>query len=190
MDELRTEQGNIEAYLFERHIDAGGIDGIKTGLANAPGVAFVAQFVGAFNLFARVVARQPAVLQSRIAGEYFEAGVRSDWSINLTGSRIQAPKRGSPPFCGLVCAQTTVDPFGLLPALDAQFGHLGDAYGAAVVTSRDFDVLVELSGGGIEEVIELIKQLREVPGIGRTSTSLADLTDNAIRPPESSAQPA
>jgi hypothetical protein len=90
-----------------------------------------------------------------------------------------------------VCAQTTVDPFGLLDALDAQFGHLDEAYGAAVVTSRDFDVLVDLGADTIEDVIDLVRQLREVPGIGRTSTSLADLTENAIRPPpESSAQPA
>jgi hypothetical protein len=182
---IRTEEGKIEAYVFERHIDVGGITGIKTGLAGAPGVGFVAQFVGDFNLFARVVADDLADLQRHIAGEYFAAGVRSDWSVNLTGDRILAPKRGSPAICALVRAQVTVEPFDLLGTLDEQFRHLDHAYGAAVVTARDFDVLVDLGADTIEEVIGLVQQLRGVSGISRTSTALADLTENAIRPMES-----
>ncbi len=180
---IRTDEGFIEAYIFERHIEAGGIDGIKAGLAGAPGVAFVGQFVGAFNLFARVVASDLAELQHRIAGEYWEAGIRSDFSVNLTGARAAAPKRHSPAICALVCAQTTVNPFELLGTLDDHFLSAGD-YGAAVVTASDFDLLVDLGADTIELVIDRVLELRDVPGIGRTSTALADVTE-AIRPGKS-----
>ncbi len=182
--DIRTGEGKIEAYVFERHIDVGGVEAVKRGLAGAPGVRFVAQFVGGFNLFARVVADDLGELQRHIAGEYFKAGIRSDWSVNLTGSRPLSPKRHSPNICALVCAQTTADPFGLLDALDEQFSSAGD-YGAAVVNASDFDLLVDLGAETIEQVVDRVVQLRGVPGIGRTSTALADLTDNAIRLVES-----
>ena len=61
------------------------------------------------------------------------------------------------------------------------FASAGD-YGAAVVTAADFDLLVDLGADTIEQVIDRVVELRGIPGIGRTSTALADLTDNAIRP--------
>lgn len=178
---IRTENGEVEAYLFERHIDVGGIAKIKSALSGAQGVAFVAQFVGAFNLFARVVADDLGQLQERIAVDYYKAGVRSDWSVNLTGDRLMAPKRHSPDICALVCAKTTVDPFELLATLDDRFGREG-GYGAAVVTSSGFDLLVDLGAETIEAAIDRVRDLRKVSGIGRTSTALADLRDNALPP--------
>ena len=178
--QIRTQEGLIEAYVFERHVDTGGMEGIKSGLAGAPGVQFVAQFVGAFNLFARVVADDLGQLQGRIAGEYFDVGVRSDWSLNLTGARPKAPKRHSPDICAMICCRTTADPFGLLDTLDELFDEDGD-YGAAVVNSPDFDVLVDLGAETIEAVVDRVVQLRKVPGIGRTATAFADLHNNALR---------
>jgi hypothetical protein len=177
--DIRTDEGLIEAYVFERNIESGGIEGIKSGLASAPGVRFVGQFVGAFNLFARVVAADLGELQRRISGEYFDAGVHSDWSLNLTGPRLAAPKRHSPDICAMVCARTSVDPFGLLDDIDELFADVGD-YGAAVVNAPDFDVLVDLGAATIEEVVDRVVQLRKVRGIKRTATAFADLT-NAIR---------
>ena len=178
---IRTADGEIEAYIFERHVDAAGFEGVKSGLSRAPGVAFVGQFVGAFNLFARVVAGDLGELQRRIANEYWEAGVRSDFSINLTGDRPAAPKRASPNICALVCAQVTQDPFDVLDALDELFLDV-IPYGAALVTAPDFDVLVDIGGDTIEDVVDRVFELRGIPGIGRTSTALADLAENAIRP--------
>ena len=80
--------------------------------------------------------------------------------------------------------QTTVDLFELLEALDKRFLREG-AYGAAAVTASDFDLLIDLGAETVEEVIDRVRDLRGVPGIGRTSTALADLADNAIRPAES-----
>jgi hypothetical protein len=177
---ILTADGLIEAYLFERHIDDAGINAVKVALGGADGVRFVAQFVGGFNLFARVVATDLSQLQKRIADDYFNLGVRSDWSVNLTGMRPNAPKRGSPDICALVRVRATIDPFELLVKLDKVFMGI-EAYGAAVVTGSDFDVLVDLGGSTLDEVIALVLKLREVPGVGRTSTALADLADNAIR---------
>jgi hypothetical protein len=178
---IRTKEGMIEAYLFERHIGDDGIDAIKDRLARAPGVQYVAQFVGDFSLFARVVAEDLRQLQRNIAQDYFGAGIRSDWSINLTGSRMMVPKRSSPGICALVRARAKSDPFELLKELDGRFAGAGD-YGAAVVTGSGFDILVDLGAETIEDVIDRVLDLRSVPGIGRTSTALSDLNDNAVRP--------
>jgi hypothetical protein len=178
---IYTQEGKLEAYLFERHIADGGVNGIRQGLANAPGVQFVAQFVGAFNVFARVVADDFGQLQGRIANDYFEAGVHSDWSLNLTANSPNAPKRRSPDICALVCVQATSDPFELIDELNKWFAGSGD-FAAAVVTASDFDLLIDLGAPTVEEVIARVMALRKVPGIGRTSTALADLANNAIRP--------
>ncbi len=178
-----TAEGLIEAYVFERHIDAAGpgINGIRSGLATAPGVRFVAQFVGAFSLFARVVATDIAELQQRIANEYAEAGVHSDWSLNLTANSPKAPKRRSPDSCALVCVRATVDPFDLFDQLQEAYQDVED-FAVAVVTAKDFDLLVDLGAPDTETLVARVRELRKVPGIGRTSTALADLADNAIRP--------
>lgn len=176
---IRTAEDKIEAYVFERHLEAGRVGDLRSALAAQPGVAFVAQFIGAFSLFARVVADDLAELQQRIDGAYFDAGVHSDWSLNLTGDRLAAPKRASPDVCALVCARATADPFGVLDRIDQVFE--GRPYGAAVVTARDFDVLVDLGADTLEAVIDMVLELRNVDGIGHTSTAVADLANNAIR---------
>lgn len=180
MDIRTTDENKIEAYVFERHIDVRGLDAVKEALAEAPGVRFVGQFVGAFNLFARVVADELEELQDRIAGAYSEAGVRSAWSVNLTGPKPTAPKRHSPDVCALVCVQATVDPFQLLETIDERFVREG-AYGGAVVNAADFDLLIDLGADSIEDVLDRVIDLRAVPGIGRTSTALGDVS-KAIRP--------
>lgn len=179
--DIRTKDGELEAYVFERHIGPEGIDPLKESFATTEGVRFVGQFVGAFTLFARVVADDLSQLQRRISGEYWEAGIRSDWSVNLTGARLAAPKRASPDICALVCARASDDPFEVIGRLDDRFLEEG-AYGAAVVTARDFDLLVDLGADTVEQVVDRVLALREVSGIGRTATAVADLADNAIRP--------
>jgi hypothetical protein len=180
---IRTAEGKIEAYVFERHVEGKSVAELRSDLASQPGVAFVAQFVGAFQLFARVLVEDLQELQLRIDGDYRDAGVHSDWSTNLTGSRVLAPKRASPDICALVCAQADGNPFEIINGIDAEFADDdGDvSYGAAVVTAVDFDLLVDLGASSLEDVIQRVKRLRNVDGIGRTATSLADLASNAIR---------
>jgi hypothetical protein len=80
----------------------------------------------------------------------------------------------------LVCARADDDPFQVIDALDGRFLDEGN-YGAAVVTARDFDLLVDLGADTAEAVLERVIALRAVPGVGRTTTAIADLADNAIR---------
>jgi hypothetical protein len=173
--DIRTVEGKIEAYIFERHIGDDGLGLIRERLETAPGVEFIGQFVGAFTLFARVVADDFAELQKNISGPYFDAGVRSHVSVNLTGPRPASPKRHSPNVCALVCAQTRADPFEVLAALDLRFLSDRNDYGAAVVTAPDFDLLVDLGADTVEQVLDRVVELRKVPGIGRTSTAVADV---------------
>jgi hypothetical protein len=178
--DIRTKEGKLEAYVFERHIEGGSVDGLRTSFAGQPGVAFVAQFVGAFTLFARVLADDLSQLQGRIAGEYWEAGIHSDWSLNLTAQRVAAPKRASPDICALVCARAIDDPFEVIERIDERFD--GSPYGAAVVTARDFDLLVDLGADRVGDVVDRVLELRHIAGIGHTATAIADLEGNAIRP--------
>jgi hypothetical protein len=178
-----TSEGLLEAYLFESVTQPSRIADVRSGLAGAPGVAFVAQFVGHFSLFARVTAESLGQLQERIDGPYREAGVHSSWSLNLTAYSSAAPKRASPDICALVCARTSTDPFELRRRLDGEFLQPGE--GAAVINHEDFDLLVDLGADSIDELVERVKALRAQEGIGRTATAFADLADNAIRPGKS-----
>jgi len=180
--EIRTAEGLIEAYVFEEHIEGGRIGEIKEAFSRAPGVQFVGQFVGSFSLFGRVVARDLAELQGRITNEYWEAGIHSKWSLNLTAYSAVAPKRGSPPICALVRARATEDPFDVRDALDD--GFLLGGEGAAVINDHDFDLLVDVGGDTVEHALDRVVALRSFPGIGRTATSFADLAD-AVRPTKS-----
>ncbi len=176
-----TDDHMLEAYVFETHLEAGRAADIKSQLISQDGVQFVAQFVGHFSLFARVTAASLGELQERIDGVYRDAGVHSDWSLNLTAGAAAGPKRGSPQFCALVCARATKDPFEVRAALDA--GFLNDGEGAGVINAEDFDLLVDLGADTMDELVQRVKDLRAVPGIGRTATSFADLlaNDNAVR---------
>jgi hypothetical protein len=188
MEIRRQEDGNLESYVFVQHPDGEGIGAVKQAFSEAPGVDFVAQFVGAFTLFGKVLASELGELQTRIDTEYWGRGIRSDWSLNLTTDRTARPKRGSPDFCAMVRAQAEGNPFQVIVGLDDEFlGKVPDlAYGAAVVTGHDYDLLVDLGADTVEEVIQMVIQMRKVPGIGRTATALADLSNgNAIRPQQS-----
>jgi hypothetical protein len=192
VDIKRTDDGLYEAYIFEKHVDPIGIAVVRKRLAAAPGVEFVAQFVGAFSLFARVVADSLATLQQRIVVDYFEAGIRSDYSLNLTGPKPTAPKRGSPPICALVCCSVdTPDAIAFDSQLEARMTAQltgTQTYASAVVNAPDFDVLADLGADTLEEVLDLVVTLRTELGPGaRTATAFADLRDNEIRPGQAAA---
>jgi hypothetical protein len=180
---IRTAEGNLEAYVFATASDGSKNGFVKESFASKPGVAFVGQFVGAFSLFGRVLASDLSELQTRIDDDYWDAGIRSHWSLNLTGDRIEAPKRASPDICALVRVRARDDPFDVIGRLDEQFS--GSAYGAAVVTGSDYDMLVDLGADTVEDALDRVLQLRAIPGVGRTATALADLANNAIRPESS-----
>jgi hypothetical protein len=148
-------------------------------------VKFTAHFVGSFVLYTRLETATLGDAQDFIAGPLWEAGVRSQASTEIKVSSILGPKRGSPPYCALVRVRAAGDPLELLDALDDAFqGKDPDTYGygAAVVSGRGFDLLVDLGRPSFEELTQaIIQDLRTVEGIAGTDSSFAYLPGNAIR---------
>jgi hypothetical protein len=154
--------------------------------ANRDQVKFVAHFIGSFLVYTRVETPSLEDAQAFIAGPLWEAGVRSQASTEIKVSSIRGPKRASPPYCALVRVRAAGSPFDLLDALDDRFRPKLDEneywYGAAVVTGRGFDVLVDLGRPSFEELWKAIADdLLTVEGIADTDSSFAYLPGNAIR---------
>lgn len=149
------------------------------------GVRFAARFLGSFQVYTHSAFQTLADAQD-LLDELWSLGLRTEQSTEVRVSRIMGPKRGSPDFCALIRIRPEVDPFTLLDRLDDYFGPLVDPdaywYGAAVVTGRGYDLLVDLGRPSFEELFRaVLEDLRNVEGIGRTDTSWADLRKNAIR---------
>lgn len=188
--------GKLQFYVFSDCVESGKKirDAIEE-FARKPGVRFVAQFVGAYSIFGAVEFETLEQAQSAIAADYWEAGVRSEWSTLVESSRVLAPKRGSPDHCAIVRAQAEGDPRELLRAIDDRFeeralaaAHTVFSYGAGVVTGKDFDLLIDLGAETLDELVRtVLVDLRGVDGIRRTATSLAYLPGNEIRPEPSEA---
>jgi hypothetical protein len=109
----------------------------------------------------------------------------------IKASRLRIPKRGSPDVCALVRAMAE-EPEAVLDSLDEVFAERHEAqqsrpleerdfnFGAAVV-SGTFDLLIELGAPSRPETIELVREVRAVPGVGKTVTSFAHLPGNERR---------
>jgi hypothetical protein len=181
---------DVVAYLFVSHPGRRPSE-VKQALADTPdsGIYFVAEFVGAFQVFAALEHDSVASLHAAVDAMW-EAGVRSEYAVIVQPSSIKSPKRGSPRYCAMIRATAVRDPFDVLDALDDTFRERFEAdepdhetfwYGAAVVTGP-YDLLIDL---GTDSKVELIRTIREdlraVTGIGQTITSLADLPGNEIR---------
>ncbi len=149
------------------------------------GVTFAGRFVGSFSVYAHVEADALKDLQDLIDGPLWDAGFRSDWSLEVQRSQIMGPKRGSPDHCALVRVRPEGDPFDLLGRLDDHFGPLYDGdtywYGAAVVSGRGYDLLVDLGRPTWDQLrAAVLEDLRGVAGIAGTDTSVAYLPGNAV----------
>jgi hypothetical protein len=184
------DQPGFDAYVFMTGADAGSNPRqVKEDFSARPRVRFVAEFVGPTAIFGAVATETLGELQSLLP-EYRAAGIRSEWVTTVKPSAIMAPKRGSPDYCAIVRAAPTADPFDVLDALDERFkgpsdddpNHEHFVYGAAVVTGA-WDLLIDLGKDSYAETMDLVRDIvRQVPGIGRTQTSVAYLPGNAIRP--------
>jgi hypothetical protein len=178
--------GNFDAYVFMHLFEPG--QSLRGAVQKVGDVArrlpsgFVGQFVGSYAAFARLEVSSFEELQGLIAGDLWEAGVRSEWSTNVASSRLALPKRGSPDYCALVRIRTQ-NPFSLLESLDNKFEELiGDDYwyGAAVVNGK-YDLLVDLGRPSFEELKSaLVDDLRGVDGVASSEASFAYLPGNAL----------
>ena len=159
------------------------------------GVRWAQQMVGSSVVFGAVTAPSLEVLQSWIAREFWDAGVRSSWHVKDTDSRYRAPHHHSPPYYAYVRVRTRGNPRSVLRAMDAMIddkilplielhgpddehgeGGWRDVfdYRAATVSGSGFDILVELAAHSIEELTATIfDHLAPTPGVESTDTSFS-----------------
>ena len=185
---MQSAEGPIVHHVFSQTIEAGRSirQVVESVGAIRDQVKFVAHFIGSFAVYTRMESRSLEDAQTFIAGPLWDAGVHSETSTELKVSSIRGPKRASPPYCALVRVRAAGSPFALLDALDEAFKDKFDEntywYGAAVVSGRGFDVLVDLGRPSFEELWTAIADdLLTVEGIGGTDSSFAYLPGNAIR---------
>lgn len=175
--------GEIDAYVFIRSFE-GRPSQVLGRFIGLPGVRFTARFTGAFTGFGAVEADSLQELQDLVDGPYRDAGIRSDWSV-VTKPGVLIPKRRSPTLCALVRVAVSdgTDPDVLLDDLEREFGAAAEetGYAAAVVTGQGYDLLVEFGAEDLPTLWGRVRALRNVTGVGRTSTAVADMRDNALR---------
>ena len=176
----------VNAYVFIEHLDPGArIRPVLKSLSGQPGVEFVAQFVGSFVGFGRVCVDTLAELQDLIAGDFWESGVRSSWSIVIpTWPDIPIAKKGGSDFCALVRIATSGSGNAIdvgQGLIDAFAGWNGQHFGVALVSGKGYDLVVSIAADSTEQLVEAIfDRVRTVSGIESTETAFADLRNNAI----------
>jgi hypothetical protein len=177
-------QHQVDAYVFVHDFEGRPSERLGELFGNES-VRFSGRFVGSFGGFAAVVAPDLETLQSWIDGTYWDAGIRSDWSVVVKPSNVSIPKRRSPDYCALIRVRVAdgVDPEELLARLDAHYEHNWEemGYGAAVVTGGSFDLLVELGAGSLPELWDRVRELRSQAGVARTATAVAFVPNNGLR---------
>ena len=184
----QTEKGPLQAYVFMHELAGGEPREVLGRFAALEGVRYAAQFVGSFIGFGAVEVADLRQLHRLMADGAWKAGVRCEWSVVVKPGVRAAPKRGSPPYCALVRADTVGDPRAVLDSLDAYAEERfppndnGFRYASAVVNGRGFDLLVEFGSTSLEELYRLIlEELRPREGIGSTDSAFAYLPDNELR---------
>lgn len=176
--------------------------------ANPFGVRFAHQVVGSSVIFGAVSAPSFERLQSWIANQFWDVGVRSEWSIADRPSRYLAPYRHSPPFYAFIRVRTSGNPRAVLDALDASMDRKilplleeygpDDEYGrggwrdqfdyrAATVSGKGVDILVELAANSIQELTDtIIDYIGPTEGVESTDTSYSYVKEEDSGQAESS----
>ena len=160
---------------------------IVAAVQDVPGsrVMYASQYIGSFQVYTHTAVESLSEAM-QLANALWPKGIHTEMSSEVKISHINGPKRASPTFNALVRIRPDGDPFSLLDDLDDAFEDKFDPdtywYGAAVVTGRGYDLLVDLGRPTLEELVTaLLEDLRSVDGLGRTDTSWADLSVNAFR---------
>lgn len=172
----------VDAYVFMHLVDPGAnIREVLDRFGSMPSVRFAHQFVGSFIGFGAVTVADLAELQDLIAGDFWGAGVRSEWSIVFQESRMLAPHKTSPPHYALVRVKAAPGMTrAVLRALDDVYEQRirneppEFHYAAAIVSGRGFDILVELAADSLQEVQDsILTDLASVDGVVSTDSSFA-----------------
>jgi hypothetical protein len=175
----------LHAFVFIRQVPDGetpqGIAGRLRELGRPPQgpVIFASDAVGPYLAFAHVRVEEGDLngLQDLISGQLWEIGVHCDYSVEsktytdpATTQKVGV-KRATPEIIGLVSIRVEQ---GRIDDVLEQLGNLKAFKGASVITGDD-DILLQLGGETLSEVLEVgMGELQNVRGIKHTSTTLID----------------
>lgn len=182
--ESEFDYTGLHAFVFIDHVpEADSPYSVAKELRKMGGppdgpVMFASDVVGSYLAFAhlRVEEGDLSGLQDLISGELRQRGVRCRYSIETRAytdpsGRVVGTKRSTPEIIGLV---SVVVEAGQVDHVLEQLGRLGAFRGASVITG-DFDILLQLGGETLGEVLEAgMGELQHVEGIVHTSTALLD----------------
>jgi hypothetical protein len=174
----------LHAFVFIDHVPEGdtprSLAEKLRGMGRPPEgpVMFASDAVGPYLAFAhlRVEEDDLAGLQDLISGALWERGVHCRHCVETKvytdpSERVIGTKRSTPEIIGLV--SIVVEP-GRVDDVLEQLGRVKAFKGASVVTG-DFDILLQLGGETLREVLEAgMGDLQHVDGIRHTSTALLD----------------
>ena len=182
-----AEERKLEAYVFIHELAGAEPREVLRQFVALEGVRYAAQFVGSFIAFGAVEVADLGQLHRLMAGGAWKAGVRCEWSVVVKAGVRAAPKRGSPPYCALVRADTVGDPREVLDSIDAYLdprlppNSEEFRYASAVVNGLGFGLLVEFGSTSLDELYRLIlEELRPREGIASTDSAFAFLPDNEL----------
>jgi DNA-binding Lrp family transcriptional regulator len=176
----------LHAFVFVDHVSETDspiavVNRLRNELKGPPEgpVMFAGDVVGSYQVFAhlRVEEGDLSGLLDLINGPLREQGVRCKYAVETgtykKGDRVIGTKRGTPEFIALVAVNVKR---GMIASVLDDLGDLDQFRGASVVTG-DFDILLQLGGETLDEVLEVgAGQLQQIDGIVRTSTALLDGT--------------
>jgi hypothetical protein len=189
------EGSEVGAYVFMHVLDPGtSIPGVVESFGSKEGVRWAQHVVGSSVVFGAVTVSSLQRLQELIVGDYWEAGARSEWSLEDTPSRFRAPHRHSPPYqtppyYAIVRVRTSGNPRTVLDALDQTMSQMIDPliaehgdpgwreifdFRAATVSGKGVDILVEMAAHSIDELKEtILDRIGPTEGVVSTDSSFA-----------------
>ena len=189
------EGPEVDAYVFTHIFDPGtSIPGVVEDFRSREGVRWAHHVIGSSVVFGAVTVSSLQRLHELIAGEYWEAGARSEWSLADKLSLFGAPHKHSPayqtpPYYAIVRVRASGNPRTVLDALDermkGKIDPLKEADGedgwrenfdfrAASVSGKGVDILVEMAAHSIDELkATILEFIGPTEGVVSTDSSFA-----------------
>lgn len=176
----------VHAFLFIDQVQEGRspeqvVEKLRE--AGKPPIMYASTFVGDFVAFAHVRVESLGDLQNLIDGTIWEAGARCTWGLESPVSTLGA-KRKSPGIIALT--RIKVKP-GTADDARNSLAEAGDMegtgfVGASVITG-EYDILLQMTGGSLEDaksnIMNALIPIQDV--VMRTSTAFADGNRTAAR---------
>jgi len=192
---MQGEGPEVDAYVFMHVFDPGtSIPAVVESFGNMEGVRWAQHLVGSSVVFGAVTVSSLRRLHELIAGDYWEAGARSEWSLSDRPSLHGAPHKHSPPYqtppyYAIVRVRTSGNPRTVLETIDermrVKIDPLIEEHGedgwretfdfrAATVSGKGVDILVEMAAHSVDELAtSILEFIGPTEGVVSTDSSFA-----------------